>query len=347
MVYILTEPNYSNSVWCKNFLNSLVEALRKNRIAFCEVFDTVPADAETVFLISADYNWTKKTIKKLNRSNISPILICNHLETLTGCKYNCVSSDVYTSVKTLLTKISSDKKKKIALYGVNPNSIADIGKVDTLFSYKEQFDVKVYNNSGSLEECFLTFEKDKNEIDAVICTNDFVAISLVRNLNEDDLKRITVYSLTASSLSQYYRDYITSVDIDYKQYGAAAVFLYKKLKKHSYISNITINLAWNGQENDTPTDSVQIDADNTADTFYEDMQVCEMMKVEKILTVCDNLDKTILKGLLNNKTLEEIDEEVFMSENAVKYRIKKILSDCDIKDKTTLITLLKKYLPVF
>ncbi len=349
MVYILTEPNYSNSVWCKNFLNSLIEALRKHRIPFCEVFDIVPNDAETVFLIAADYRWTKKTIKKLNLSNISPILICNHLEPLAGCKYNCVSSDVYTSVRTLFEKIVSAGKKNIALYGVNTRSLADIGKVDTLFSYKDEtlFDVKVYNNNGSLKECYKTFEKDKGKIDAVICTNDFVAISLVRNLNAEDLKRITVYSLADSALSKYYREFITSVNIDYNQYGRAALFLYKSLKKHAYLSNISVNLAWDVEVKSEISESVKIDSADISDTFYEDSEVNEMMTVERILSVCDSVDRIILKGLVEKKTIEEINEQAFMSENAVKYRIKKILTDCNIEDKAELVKLLKKYLPIF
>ncbi len=349
MVYILTEPNYSNSVWCKNFLNSLIEALRKNRMAFCEVFDTVPEDAEAVFLIAADYRWTKKTIKTLNKANISPILICNHLELITGCKYNCVSSDVYKSVNELLSKISLSGSDHIALYGVNTKSLADIGKVDMLFSYKDDtpFDLQIYNNNGSLSKCFEDFEKDKDKINAVICTNDFAAVSLVRRLNADDLKRIKVYSLSASALSEYYREYITTVSIDYNQYGRAALFLYKSLKKHAYLSNITVNLAWNVQTAEKSAKPVTLDPFDFTDSFYKDDEVDEMMSVEKILSVCDTVDKTILKGLLGKKTLDEINEETFMSENAVKYRIKKILTDCNIQTKSDLINLIKKYLPMF
>ncbi len=349
LVYILTEPNYSNSVWCKNFLNSLIEALRKNRMPFCEVFDTVPEDAEAVFLIAADYRWTKKTIRALNAANISPILICNHLEPITGCKYNCVSSDVHKSVHELVKKISESGYRHIALYGVNTKSLADIGKVDMLFSYKDEtpFDVQIYNNNGSLKQCFEDFERDKDKIDAVICTNDFAAISLVRRLSADELQRIKVYSLSASALSEYYRENITTVSIDYNQYGRAALFLYKSLKKHAYLSNITVNLAWNVETECETHNAVTLDPFDFTDSFYKDDEVDEMMTVEKILSVCDAVDKTILRGLVQKKTLDEINEETFMSENAVKYRIKKILTDCNIDSKSDLINLVKKYLPMF
>ena len=150
LIYILTDPTYTDSVWCRNFLDSLIDQLRKNRMTFGEIFDCVPADAEAVFIIASNYNWTRKTIKRLNSSGIFPILISNNTEHLPGCVYSSVSSDIYGSIKQLLSQIGD---RPAAVYGVNPNSLSGISKVDLLFSYSEDKadKLRLFCYDGSLE----------------------------------------------------------------------------------------------------------------------------------------------------------------------------------------------------
>ena len=50
MVTILTEPAYSESMWCKALYGSLTERLRQKRIPFCEMYDNVPVNSEAVFI---------------------------------------------------------------------------------------------------------------------------------------------------------------------------------------------------------------------------------------------------------------------------------------------------------
>lgn len=350
MVCILTDPNYSGSIWCKSFFNNLIENLRKNRIPFCEAFDEIPENVEAVFIIASDYVWIKNTIKSLNKVDISPILICNHIEEIVGCEYSCVSSNVQASIKSFLSQLTLSDKNKIAIYGVNTNSVADIGKVDVLFSNKEYFseNIKVFNNNGNLNDCYIDFTKNIDDIDVVICTNYFAAISLVKHLeceSPEKLKKLNIFSLTSSSLSKYYNTYITSVNIDYNQYGRAAIRIYKNLKKHSYISTMNITVAWNvSDKHFSNASAVPLQKTFKQDIFYNDNELNEMMKVEKLLDICDYMDTSIITGLIQKLSIEKICEICFMTEGAIKYRIKKLLSQCNIKDKSELFYLLTKYI---
>lgn len=352
MVCILIDPNYADSVWCKNFLDCLRNELRKNRIPFCEIFETVPEDAKTVFIIASDYKWTKEAIYQLNSYDIHPILICNHLENLESCKYNCVSSDINGSIKCLLDEINTSGKRNIALYGVNTNSISDIGKVDILFSWKDSRigSVKIFNNDGSLQKCYESFLPMINDFNTVICTNDFAAVSLVRNLTKDvpeALKSITILSMARSIISEYYRNYITSVGIDYEQYGKAAVYIYKSIEKHRFISNIMVYVPWSIDKYGALQCKKQakLSLPESHDSFYYDDEINEMLKIEKLLNTCDSTDKIIINGLLNKQSYENISRKCFLTENAIKYRIKKLLTDCRISDKSSLLKMLKKYFP--
>ena len=112
MVAILIDTKYANSLWCKNLQNSLIERLRQKRIPFCEIFDTCPADIETVFMIASDREWIISSIKQLNLGGVYPILLCNQLENLPGCIYNCVCSDINSSMKILLDTLKKREKRR-------------------------------------------------------------------------------------------------------------------------------------------------------------------------------------------------------------------------------------------
>ncbi len=346
MIYILTDPSYNDSIWCRNFLASLTEQLRHNRMTFGEIFDTVPADAEAVFIIASDYNWTRKTIKKLNSSNISPILISNNTEHLSGCIYSSVSSDIYGSIKQLLTQIG---EKPAAIYGVNTSSLSDISKVDALISYSEGKSRKpeLFHYGGSLENCFADFFENGKDIEAVICTNDFAAVSLVRNLSTRDprrLEKLTVYSLTGGTLSRYYSPHIRSLNIDYAPFGKAAIHLYKMLVKHKYISGISMKVSWNTSDIPTLDQPTVIESSIESGDFNRDEEIREMMSLEKLLDSIDETDRNIINGLLQKKTLSELTEECYLTENGVKYRMKKLMLTAGVPDKQTLIKLLGKYI---
>ncbi len=258
MVTILTEPAYSESMWCRALYASLTERLRQKRISFCEMYDTVPENSEAVFIIAADYNWIKATLTELNLSGIKPILICNQAETILGCSYSCVCSDITGSMKYLLDNLKADGKTRVPLYGVNTSSISDIGRVDGLFAQKDGVidSMRVFVNDGSLQSCYRKFVAEADNFDAVICFNDFAAVSLIRHLEKDGKREITerlrILSCSQTKISSCYRDRITSINMNLEQYGKAAVFIYEKLKAHPYISQMTLNVSWNSEANKIP-----------------------------------------------------------------------------------------------
>ncbi len=347
MIYILTDPGYNDSIWCRNFLSSLTEQLRRNRMTFGEVFDAVPTDAEAVFIIASDYGWTQSTVKKLNANGLSPILISNNTEHLSGCAYSSVSSDIYGSIRRLLSQIG---ERPTAIYGVNTHSLSDIGKVDALFSYSEGRAEKpmLFYFDVSLEDCFSSFLERGGSIEAVICTNDFSAVSLVRKLMIKDparLKELAVYSLTGGTLSRYYRPYIRSLNIDYTPFGKAALHLYKMLQKHRYISGASMKVSWDVSTEVSIPRPIEIDRlPQVGNNFNSDSEICEMMALEKLLDSIDEVDRSILNGLLSGKSSAELTEDCYLTENAVKYRLKKLLATAGAADRATLVTLIKKYI---
>lgn len=352
MVTILTEPAYSESMWCKALYLSLTERLRQKRIPFCEMYDTVPENGEAVFIIAANYNWIKATLTELNLSGIKPILICNQAETILGCNYSCVCSDITGSMKYLLDNLKADGKTRVALYGVNTSSISDIGRVDGLFAQKDGVidSMRVFVNDGLLQSCYREFSAEADNFDAVICFNDFAAVSLIRRLEADGeggkLSRLKILSCCQTKISSCYRDKIISINMNLEQYGKAAVFIYGKLKLHPYISQMTLNVSWNAEQSKSlPSSSVSLKSAGNTDRIYSDKELNEMITAERILEIDSATDKTVIACLCGGKSVTEIAAACFLTDSGVKYRIKRILEKCRISDKSELVSTVKRYLP--
>lgn len=351
MVAILIDTKYANSLWCKNLQNSLIERLRQKRIPFCEIFDTCPADIETVFMIASDREWIISSIKQLNLGGVYPILLCNQLENLPGCIYNCVCSDINSSMKILLDILKKKEKRRIALYGINTNSIADISRIDGLLAWKgNDFDkLQMFINEGSLKECLSQFYKCINDFDAAICMNDFAAVSLVRGLKELQpslLDNFLIISCAASDISKYYREYIQSLDINYDQYGKAAVYIYEAMRKHTYLSGMIVKIIWS-LENEklfTAKSAIQLSFPESQDMLYEDPEFNEMLIIDKLLTLSDSTEKNIINGLIHGLTYDEIARECFLTEASIKYHIKKLINVSGVGNRQEMIIVLKKYI---
>lgn len=351
MVAILTDITYSDSLWSQSMSLNLMEQLRAKRIPFCEISDSCPAQCDTVFIIASDLEWTRNAVRQLNASGRSPIVLLGHqYETLQGCVYSCVCSDINSSMRNLLKMLDLRGKRQLAIYGLNPASISDVSRTNSLFSWRnpETGPTAVFINEGSLQQCFDSFFPEARKFDAVICTNDFAAISLVRNLavrSPELLNKLTVVSCAETNLSNYYRRYISTIHVNFDQIGHAAVYIYESLRKRPYLSSMTLNVAWSFQE-ERPAQALAetpLVLNRTVDTFYQDPELQEMLTVDKLLNSVDPVDRQILEGLSQEKTYDEIAELCFLSEGSIKYRIKRMLGQSNASSREEIVRLLKKY----
>ena len=350
MVGILIDSKYRKSYWCKSIYDSLIRRLRHERIPFCEGLDRIDGTFDTVFIISTDREWIIAAVTALNQNEIYPILICNQAEELPGCMYSCVCSDVSASMKNLLDLLREKGKTRLALYGINTKSLADIGRVDSLFNWRGQrFEtMQIFTNDGSLERCFDSFFPHVAAFDAVICANDFAAVSLVRRLEArapDALRNLSVVSCSRTQISEQYRDRILSLDTNSEQYGNAAVYVYNTLKKRPALSGMTVKVLHTPvNEPSPPPAHLQLELKPSEDTFYDDRELAEMLIVDKALQAADDGEKALLNALLENCTFEQIAERCFLTVGGVKYRIQKLLAESGAQSREELVSLLKTYL---
>ena len=360
MVLILVEPSYSRSIWCLNLLDGLTGEFKQKRVPFRQVasLDEAGPDDRYIYLIGSDNAWVRAALAACNRMGIYPILLCNQAYHTFDADYSTVCSDVINSMRRLVELLRGRGHGRIALYGVNPQSVSDESRMDSYLAALGGEDGRrhVFFNSGSLENCFEQFMARAQQYDAVICANDFAAISLVRRLGLRDpalLERLAIAGCADARLTQLYGSHILSVRVNFVEYGRAAVTLLENLRKNPYLSHIIMMIRWDFSLLDgaaAPAPAARrrekapaLPAD--PDVFYEDRELNDMMLLEKLLDGCEDPDYDIIRLLLRGEPYEKIAETCFLTESAIKYRVKKMVRVCCVQGRKELTDLLRRYLP--
>ena len=185
MILIFVEDTYSHSGWCQDLVDGLVSELKMKRMAFRFIhsIEEMNQSSGYIYVIGSSTGWIRTVLKDANRVGIYPILLCNQAFHELDVRYSTVCSDTNGSMHHLVDTLIATGRTRIALYGTNPHSVSDESRKKAFYYAIGQEDQRdVYINDGSMERCFRSFQGTMADYDAVICANDFTAISLVRNL---------------------------------------------------------------------------------------------------------------------------------------------------------------------
>ncbi len=342
---ILCEKAYYESGWCKQILHGLKNEFKKRRIEYRTIFEIEEIrQGYACFVIGSDYIWISDAVAKINRLGITPIVIFNQLNHIVSGKYHSVSSDIAGSITALAGWLKKRNKDSICLYGVNPQSVSDMSRNQSYTGVIREGET--FYNNGSLERCFESFAASGKKYDAVICTNDFAAISLVKNLMSRDaemLKKTEIISCSRSSISAYFDKYIKSVNINMTSLGTNAYQVWQAAQKGENISEISLTVKWDMEFEHEEINYTEEDSSGSVNVFYEDEELNRLMNLDRLVEGLDKTDKIIINLLMEGYTYADISEKCHMSEQCVKYRVKQYSEKCKVKGRREIAELLEEY----
>lgn len=355
--YAIGEPTYKTSNWYQNIMTGLNNEKRQKRFSLT-LLDTIEElnhhtvrDDDMIFIIGTNGDWLAGIIQICESVFDNRVIVLgNHENRLSTGKYSVVSADISYDIRFLFNYLVSYGKNRIALYGINPDSISDAFRKNSFLSCGGS-ETDLFYNSVSLSQCFNDFLPRIEAYDAVICANDYAAISLVKYLKEKWQLFVTSCG-GGTLLSRFFSPSITHTWTDYQSFGKASLDLCNILLKNNSINSINVYISSNFFVGETtkflpPAIESSLAIQNVhkgKDNFYSDSEIDEMMKIEALLNSCDDNDLIILERILDNATYAQIGEELFMSTNGVKYKLKNMFQLCHVSSKSEFQELLSKYL---
>ncbi|MGI6570135.1 MAG: substrate-binding domain-containing protein [Caldicoprobacterales bacterium] len=367
---VVIEPSYHGTYWCKQYVYGVRMIADRSNIILNEISDDNLSSLEyestderkICLLIGTSVRWIHDMILSLNKMNVHVILVACHSSMQNGVQISSVTTDYWKSMQNLMTYLLLSDRKRIALFGINPNSTNDLIKKEAFMyiSFEGQphyASEDIFTNKGSLNQACQDFFQKIDAYDSVICANDISAITLIRFLKTKYVQvpdDIYIVSFGDTVLGQIQYPSITTAVLNCVEIGKQAVEIFLMLRKNTCLSSITttvecqVKVGESTANRPAPGELTMVYSSSNHEQvpFYDDPDVAEIFQVEEALSHCDELDLKIISGLMQNIAYGALSEILYISESALKYRVKKLLSYTGGIKRSEFVDLLNKYLDV-
>ena len=358
---VIVEMAFQNSYWCRQTVSGMLcEARRKKYpLQLVECGDGLKENifqasgARLAVIIGTSRTFVPGIIRQIEEMGGQAILVnCDFLAQPTG--HSVVRMDYTDAMQSVMRYFYGHGRRRIALFGFNPDSSADMIKEQFFISALaaqgcEQPRSHIYRNNGSIGDCFSDFLPCARGYDAMLCANDLVAIAALRRLREAGIAvpgDILLAGFGESVLAEKVAPSLTTITLNHEEMGRQAVMLYSYLSRQDsdritaviqVKSRLTVRESTAGLPVcDGDVFSREISTAGPVD-FYQDPEIRELMNLEEFCLHLDALDQEILLGLVDNRTPEEIAEKCYTSVSTVGYRLRNMQARCGAAGRQELI----------
>ena len=354
--FMMVEPTFAGTHWCEQCVQGIRQEISRSKGTLVEVpvgdgdalARVLEQDRPLLILVGSLVNWMTETVQRLGEMGIHSIMMTapppeGHYDAST------ISMDYNQAICDLFRYLSQMGRSRVALFGVHPNSINDLTKQRAYCDYMgntPQADRGIFWNDGHLAAACEAFYQRIGEFDAVICSNDIIAIKLQDYLKERQVRipgQMHLVSIGETRLSQLVHPRITTASLRFSDIGHNAVRLYHILLRNDTITALHAKVrgtitAWEstgGVPYEAPPRRVNLPAMPSQSSFYADEDVQRIFMLESLISHCLPIDFAILRGLMAGQPYRQLAETQYTSENAIKYRVKRMLdlSQCETKEQ--------------
>ena len=261
----------------------------------------------------------------------------------------------------LIQYLVACKRERIALVACGESSVNDLMRCEILKGYLytrgcPNPDDAIFFYRERVDESFEAFWEKRENFDAVICPNDYVALCFIRYCEEHGLRvpeDLYVAAFSNRTLSRYCKPSITSMSINFVDVGECSYYAWEFLENHKMEDHqihittpssliVRESTAYEMHEMDTEN-AILLDAAHQGGPFYSEPVIANVMHVENCLTQCDALNLKIIQGILNGESYDSIEDRLFLSRSALNYRLKKIFTYAQTQNRKEFESLFRHY----
>jgi DNA-binding LacI/PurR family transcriptional regulator/DNA-binding CsgD family transcriptional regulator len=310
-----------------------------------------------VIVISESKNHSETLLSVLNRQEIYPIFINQQFED-TSYSFSSVIPKLYSSYYKLARAVLKESAEPSAFVAFNKDSIPDKFGLEAIRKAAAEQGVKEYlfPYDGDMDQCIGNAMRELPRYKNIFCTNDMVAVLLMKKMKEEGVNPAD-YNITGSNntkIGECFKPSLTTVGENHYNAGIIAVEVLVLLFKQKLVHNLYVNM----ESEIIFRESTRLKIKKAEDIpvpwnsgepvvemvdFFGDELINKIRIIERMLINCDERDFSILRGLLSNKTYEEIAEDHEMAVNTIKYRLKKIENRLKVSSRSEVFACLNAY----
>lgn len=331
-INVFTEPSYENTIWAKQTLQGIGNRVSKLRYGLRILSqDELGTFSGRLIVVGSTPSWFEEICRKY--PGITPVAVSCGSDNAPGIG-SLVRIDYEQAARQCIAYIKSCGRDKVALFGTSGSSYADRLK-SAAFPREDVFDT-----SAGLDRAFSAFLSRHAEYGGVLCANCIVGVYLEKRLRDagiDVPSSLYVCAFGDSVIGSLCVPPLTTLSLDHYALGSQSVTLFAYLEKQEQDVSVTVKIPFTlrvaeSTENrraDLPLsggkETLKDGTNEAVNTFYGDRELSSLLRLEKALSAGEGCDTGILYGILAGKSYAAIAEELFISENTVKYRIRRLL----------------------
>ncbi len=364
-VYCLVEPSSAMPIWFSRAIAGLKENCARHRLPLIQLenltdLDSIEEQTNSVIIISSQNSWTYHAVQALCQHNIMPILLGAIPEEF-GEHVSGVKLARKVFIEKIIEYFLNCGRRRIALVGVNRNASNDAVKAAGFLDCIRQYalplsEQDIYWIDTDISNSVLRVLGNAGKYDAVICSNDYVAVTLLAHARTCGIcipNDLYVVGLGDTLIGRYTSPTLTSTnENEFYEMGRQAFSIWQTIAENPFLTSIVVTV---GTEiiargstayscADEPLTHFSPSSEPTISIGQESQTV---RSLENCLRGCDDVDLQILRSILCGKSNEQIENEMFLAHSSLYYRLHKLYQVANVSNRDELKQIFAFYLPCF
>lgn len=364
-IYYIVEPAQAQPIWFSRVSDGMRKTCMKNRFTLQEIqaiseIDGLEEMPVAVVVICSQNYWTQHIVDELRIRRVMPILVGSVPEHFGDNVSGILLSRRYFIEKVMEYFINCNRRN-MALVGTNHNANNDAIKAEVFLKSSQTMGLgitprDIYWIDSDIVNCVHACLDAADRYDSIICSNDYVAVILLAEARKRGIaipEALYVVGLGDSLIGRYTQPTLTSTSNDeFFEMGQQAVGMWQAIMANPGLSNMTITVSTSifprGSTNFSDPGEFSYRLPDTSTPSVMIGKLSQTMRnLENCLRACDELDTRILRSILQGKSNERIESELFIAHSSLHYRLKKLYQLANVNSRAELEKLFTYYLPNF
>lgn len=362
-LFLLPEEQYSATTWYSCVFTGISREAKRCGMSLCVLEQAALEKLESgsiVVLLGSSFPFVSAALNQCLKRDLRPIVAGFEVANA-GAEISFVTINRRHAMAGNIKALVACGATRIALFGVNSAIQTDMlrykGWRDTVDFYRVgNPETDVFYSDQGLGAALDRFLPLCRGYDAVACANDYCAVLLLSRLREQGIRvpeDLMVTGFGNIRLCSYTSPALTTVALQLSEVGEQVVRISRSLVQNS--SLLSCSAAINSQiivrQSTKPAykdPERKMIFSHTLQPSFEptyEQEIQPVYMLESTLASMDATDRKILAGVLRNEPYARLSEDLYLSENTLRYRMNKLFAATHTADKRSLRQLLAAYIP--